>query len=108
MNNIRIPHEIRQIWKFAIHTVVGIVLFCIVGSAAVLLHLFNEWLEHTGISEYIRTVMHAFEFLVFAVDAVCFVVFIIRQGAIPVRELCLLERGRVLHERQGQEGSKPF
>jgi len=78
---------IKRVVQFAIHTIVGIVLFGIIGGAAVLLHIFTHWIENTGISPYIISILKTAEIAIFVVDFVCFSVFILKETVTLIKAI---------------------
>lgn len=73
--------------RFAFHTIVGIVLFSLVGGAAVLLNYFTNLIEHVGVSPYVIMAIQGLEFFLFAVDFLCLVVFVSEETWIFCREI---------------------
>ena len=72
---------------FAIHTIVGVFIFVILGSAAVMLHYIAEFIAASGVSPYIVLAVQALEFFLFAIDFMCMVVFVVREAWIFLREI---------------------
>jgi hypothetical protein len=65
--------------RFALHTLVGVVMFAVVGGAAVFLNYFTNLIEQLGISPYIVVAIQGLEFFLFAVDFLCLVIFIVKE-----------------------------
>lgn len=68
------------VWEFAVHAVVGTLLFTLVALPAIGLNFFVSWLEKAGASGFIEWGLVACEYLLFVVDILLFVVFIMRQA----------------------------
>lgn len=68
---------VRIVWHFLVHIVVGTGLFVGIGTAAVALHAFVGWAEKQGIFRELIYALQALEWLVFALDTLCFVWFVI-------------------------------
>jgi hypothetical protein len=66
--------------RFAFHTIVGIVLFSLVGGAAVSLNYFTNLIEQMGVSPHIITAIQGLGFFLFAVDFLCLVVFVGKEA----------------------------
>jgi hypothetical protein len=72
---------------FATHTVVGTVIFAIIGTPAILLGLAMHWLEHFPLPHYTVTVLEALEKLIVSVDAALYVVYLVYTFVKAVKEL---------------------
>ncbi len=68
---------LNLVWNFLLHILYGTLLFCIIGAVAVGLHLFVGWAETNGLPVLIAQALRALEYLVFILDAVAYVVFIV-------------------------------
>jgi hypothetical protein len=73
--------------RFALHTLVGVVMFAVVGGAAVFLNYFTNLIEQLGISPYIVVAIQGLEFFLFAVDFLCLVIFIVKETWVFCREI---------------------
>ncbi len=79
----RLPVVVR----FGIQILVGVAVFVLVSAAAVALSVWVDHLESFRISEYIIVTLRGFEFFLFAVDALCFLVFLLVEAAILIRAM---------------------
>lgn len=71
-------------WKqipvhFAAHMAVGVAMFVLVGSAALVLHFFVMWLEHLQLPAWMLFCTTLIEYGMFACDIGLFVIFIGRS-----------------------------
>jgi hypothetical protein len=66
------------VWHFGVHVIVGTILFTVIGSAAVTLHLFVTWVETLHTPFLIPYILEPLEYFVFALDVLCYVWFLIR------------------------------
>jgi hypothetical protein len=66
--------------RFASHTIAGVVLFTLVGVAAVLLNYFTNLIEQVGVSPYIIMAIQVLGLFLFAVDLLCLEVFISKEA----------------------------
>jgi hypothetical protein len=73
--------------RFAFHTIVGIVLFCLVGGAAVSLNYLTNLIERVGVSADIVLAIRGLELFLFAVDFLCLVVFVSKEAWDFCREI---------------------
>lgn len=80
-------HDLRMVWKFAFHTVAAVVLFTLVGGAAALLNVYTNLLSQAGISPLIVRAIHLTEYFLFAVDLLCFLVYVTRETWVLLREI---------------------
>jgi hypothetical protein len=80
-------HPVVLAYHFVAHTVVGVVLFSIVGGVAVLLNQGTILIEGTGVSPYIVLAIRGLEFFLFAADLVCTVVFVAVETLILLRDV---------------------
>lgn len=78
---------LSPVLRLAIHTIVGMSLFALIGAAAVLLHHAIVFIEYSRVSPSIIMTLHGIEFLIFASDALCLVVFIIHETNIFLRTI---------------------
>jgi TRAP-type C4-dicarboxylate transport system permease small subunit len=84
------PPQVRLVLRFALHTIIGVALFLLIGGAAVFLNYCTIWIEGTGISPYVMYGVHGIEFLLFAIDVICFLVFVFKETWIFVRDIIRL------------------
>ena len=71
--------------RMAIHTLVGTILFALIGGTAVLLHHVIVFIEYSGVSPIVISTLHGVELLLFASDTLTFVVFILLETYIFLR-----------------------
>jgi hypothetical protein len=93
-------HDLKLVIGFAFHTVVAAGLFALVGGAAALLHYYTQVLERLDMPALILTAIKSTEYFLFAVDLLCFVVYV-------SRETWLLLRAMLLPAQRPAEGSEP-
>jgi hypothetical protein len=62
--------------RFAFYIIVGVVLFCLVGGAAVSLSYLTNLIELEGVSADIIIAIRGLELFLCAVDFLCLVVFV--------------------------------
>ncbi|WP_156446863.1 hypothetical protein [Bradyrhizobium yuanmingense] len=77
------------VWHFGVHIVVGTVLFTFIGTAAVILHLFVQWIETLQTPLIIPYVLKTLEYVVFALDVLAYLWFLFRivwQFMLEVRD----------------------
>ena len=79
--------SLEAAFTFALHTVVGIALFLIVAAATWVLRHVVIALEQDGISRLILAVLTGVEYLLFAADVICLVLFVIVECVSFVRRL---------------------
>jgi hypothetical protein len=72
-------HDLKLVIGFAFHTVVAAGLFALVGGAAALLHYYTQVLERLDMPALILTAIKSTEYFLFAVDLLCFVVYVSRE-----------------------------
>ena len=78
---------LRLLFHFLIHMITGTILFAAIGGLAVGLHFLIAWLGGIGLPSELVMVMKAVEYLIFAVDIVLYVLFILREGISLAREI---------------------
>jgi hypothetical protein len=79
--------SLKWIGVFVLHIFVGTLLFICVCLAAVVLHFFVDWISKLGVPVYITYPAGFLEYLIFALDFACFVVFCIAEAYALVREI---------------------
>ena len=84
--------------KCAFHTVLGVVMFMVVGGAAYVLQIASDWIAEHHVSPYITYPMRGLEFFLFAVDFILFVLFFIREAWLFINALRLGELRHVEQE----------
>jgi hypothetical protein len=72
--------------RFALHTIVGVFLFCLVAGAAVLLAYLTEVIERIGVSPYIVMAIRGLELFLLAVDLLCLMFFVGNEAWIFCRD----------------------
>jgi hypothetical protein len=87
--------SLRFVVKFFAHIVLGTIVFALVAAVAVYLHKFMSWLIGTDPAlGYIASAVQGVEIFLFAVDLICLVAFVIKEGILLMRELWTGARGR--------------
>src|SRR5262245_42191227 len=65
-------HTLRAIERFVTHIVAGLVGACVLALAAIGLDLFAKWVDaNTLLHPILVSVLYGFEYLIFALDAIC-------------------------------------
>jgi hypothetical protein len=82
-----LPEQIKAILRFVIHTVVGALLFSIVGVVAILLSYLTSFIEGSHVSPYILYGFQGLEIFLFAADIVCLVIFVVKETLIFCRQI---------------------
>lgn len=77
----------EPIWAFAVHSIVGTTVFVLIAVPAILLNVAIKWLGERNVSPYLLGGLACAEYLLFTVDLLLFVIFIIRTARRAVREL---------------------
>jgi hypothetical protein len=72
---------------FIFHILTGLVLFAVVGLAAMAVHYVGQRLGGDGLSYYILTGFNFLSLFLFAADFICVVLFIGTQTAVFVKDL---------------------
>jgi hypothetical protein len=80
----RVQHKWIHLLNFAIHAVVGIALFVVLGLPAVFLDLLTHWLAGTGVSGFTLAVLKFVADAMLVFDAVAVLVYI---GVTTTREV---------------------
>jgi len=80
-------HTMLLMWHFTRHVVVGVLLFIIVGLAAVILKYFNDWLIAIGMPSVITKTTHFLELGVFVVDVISFTFLLFAEVYSLCREI---------------------
>lgn len=78
---------LRLLYHFLIHMLTGTILFVAIGGLAVGLHFLIAWLGDIGLPGELVMVLKAVEYLIFAVDIVLYVLFILREAISLAREI---------------------
>ncbi len=79
----------EPLWEFCAHVVVGTGIFLIVAFPAVLLDLLVSWLAEKALSQYVLIGLLIVEYVLFAVDIVLFLIFMVRTAWRTHRRLLL-------------------
>ncbi|HTZ71299.1 MAG TPA: hypothetical protein VMB71_11665 [Acetobacteraceae bacterium] len=80
-------HDLKLVAGFAFHTVVAVALFAMIGGAAALLDYYTKVLGNLGMPEAILLAIKATEYFLFAVDLLCFVVYVTRETWLLLRAM---------------------
>ncbi len=80
-------HNLRLIAGFAFHVIVAVALFALIGGAAALLNMYTRLLEQVGMSPLIIRAIHLTEYVLFAADMLCFLVYTGREVWLLLREI---------------------
>jgi hypothetical protein len=80
-------HDLKLVAAFAFHTVVAVALFALIGGAAALLDYYTKILSGLGMSNIIIEAIKATEYFLFAVDMLCFVVYVTRETVLLLRTM---------------------
>lgn len=80
-------HDLKLVIGFAFHTVVAVLLFALVGGAAALLHYYTEVLARIGMPPLILSAIKWTEYFLFAVDLLCFAVYVSRETWLLLRSM---------------------
>jgi len=79
--------SVRLVGIFAWHVLAGSVLFAIVCFGAIGLQLFTQWMNSIGMPVYITYAGSLLEYLVFTADVLCFVVFVLKEAIVLIRQI---------------------
>jgi hypothetical protein len=85
-------HDLKLVAGFAFHVVVAVALFALIGGAAALLDYYTKLLANVGMPHVIITAIKITEYFLFAVDLLCFVVYVTRETWLLVRAMLLPAR----------------
>lgn len=77
----------KLIWQFCLHNLFSTSIFIGIGTAAVSVHWFTEWLDHQGISGGILLGLQSLEYFVFAVDGLAYAVVLLILSAQFIRDI---------------------
>ena len=78
-------HDLRLVAGFAFHTIAAAALFALVGAAAALLHYYTEGLAQLHLPGFILAAITWTEYLLFGVDLLCFLVYVLRETWLLLR-----------------------
>ena len=79
--------SVRLVIIFVWHILADCALFVVVSFGAIGLNLFTRWRESIGMPTYITYGGELLAYLVFTIDVVCFVVFVIKEAVVLVRQI---------------------
>jgi len=79
--------NIRLIWHFAMHILLGACLFVLLAAPALGLWELTRWMEQIGAPGWLSMLFHGLAALLLAVDLVCAVFFILVEAAKFLREI---------------------
>jgi len=80
-------HDLKLVAAFAFHTLVAVALFTLIGGAAALLDYYTKVLAGFGMSPIIIHAIKATEYMLFGVDLLCFVIYVMRETWLLVRAM---------------------
>jgi hypothetical protein len=80
-------HDLKLVAAFAFHTIIAVALFALIGAAAALLDYYTKGLIKLGMSPLIIESIKATEYFLFAVDLLCFVVYVSRETWLLLRSM---------------------
>jgi hypothetical protein len=84
--------SLKRVWLFAVHVIVGTLIFLLIALGAVGLALFTAWIQdityhgHRVVGLLIITMLHGLAYLVFTIDALLYLVFLFRAAFRMVKE----------------------
>lgn len=79
--------RLKVLIHFLIHMVVAAVLFGAVALVALAVYFFTEWMRSIGAPYEIWIVCYAVSELIFWLDVLCFVVFVLAEVWLLLREI---------------------
>lgn len=79
--------DLKLVGIFAWHVLAGCILFVIICFGAIGLYLFTEWMISIGMPIYITYAGNLLTYLVFTADVVCFVVFVLKEAIVLIRQI---------------------
>lgn len=87
------PRRLMSVFSLVIQVVVGVILFLVIGAAAVVLNVATTLCEsHKFAPDWVIMGMRALEILIWTIDVVCSVLFMLREAYDFCRSI--LEQGR--------------
>ncbi len=90
-------HDLKLVAACACHKLVAVALFTLIGGAAALLDYYTKVLAGFGMSPIVIDAIKVTEYLLFAIDLLCFVVYVLRETWFLLRAMLAPESGAV-HE----------
>jgi hypothetical protein len=79
--------RLTLVFHFFVHILLAAVMFLAIGLVAIGLWEFTEWIRSIAAPYVIVSVCEGLTYLLFAVDAICFVFFVLVEGAKLLREI---------------------
>jgi hypothetical protein len=77
-----------SLWKLTLHVVSGLFAAGIIAGAAIVVNLGAKWVAtHDLLPPYLVIVLYGFEYLLFGLDAICLLVFLVRKSIRFVKEV---------------------
>jgi hypothetical protein len=83
---LKLREALTPLVTFLVHTFVGTAIFVVICVPVVGLHVLVKWLETFNLPDVIVWALKAAEYLLFGVDWILFVWFVIRTGVKVIRE----------------------
>jgi hypothetical protein len=71
--------HLALVGRFVLHTIVGVMLFALVGAAAIVLNYCAGWIAQAGVSTYVGAAIQVLEIFLFAADFLCIIVFVTKE-----------------------------
>jgi hypothetical protein len=86
-----VNHIFKVLWSFAVHEIVGTLLFLIIYAPAVglyfLVHFLDDWIGHPGGSRFLLLAIEGAEYSLLVVDTVLFASFLLKTAYRTWKEL---------------------
>lgn len=79
--------SIRLIWHFAVHILLGALLFVLLAAPALGLWELTRWMEQIGAPWWLSLLFHGSAEFLLAVDLICAVFFILVEAVKILREI---------------------
>jgi hypothetical protein len=83
----RTVSHLALVGRFVLHTIVGVLLFALVGAAAVALNYCAGWIAQADVSKYIVYAIQGLEIFLFSADFLCIIAFVIKETLIFLRDI---------------------
>lgn len=78
---------LKVILVFAAHIIAASIVFCMIGTGALVVHWFSHWLELQGLDEVVLLGLKGIEWMIFGCDFVATVAWSIMSTIHAVRSL---------------------
>lgn len=78
---------LKVILAFAGHIIAGCIMFCMIGTGALILHWFTHWVASHGLDGVILVGLKGMEWLIFGCDFIATVVWSIMSTIHAIRKL---------------------